>query len=884
VTYLVRFISIALLSALIPALSLHAEPTLSGADSSWAEVLRGQHSEAAESARRILAGDPENARAACCLAEALSRSGRTEEATAYFRNLELANPTSSLGPLGLGVIATWQNDFALAEVLINRALALDPVNGAPITELVCRERLGLTFLRAVRPDEASACFERVLAMADSFGETLASIHANYNLGYTRLNLGLMEEGKGHLELARQGGRRFQLFDLTGDTEILLSLLSRWEMDLDANLTHLESALTAYESAGNFSRQAACLRHMATTATHLREPTVAIQRLRRGRFLALAARDNQEANACLANLAQINHNLGDFDQAVRQWQEAIRVAGDMWPKEWLAGTLTAVGKTLLSQDRQDEALLHIERALNTLDQTSHGEAYSSTLRELGRALIKANRTAEGIQRLQEATAVAAQWDLPLEKGLALNELGHAQLAQSNLSQAEEAFAEAAELVSGKNHYETEISTLSGQARIARQQGRSIEALSVLSEATEIAEGVRRRSRGPTTVRQSTAGSSRQLYEEMIDLLHEIHTRQPTQGFDRRAFNIVQMAKARSLLDMLMEAELNLRFRAHSSFQHREQEILVEIAGLIAREQAEASEEAEQIESEIEDLEDELALLEIQIREADPRYAEILYPQPSTLADLRSQVLKGGELLLEYCLTDSASYLWAVTSDSFGMYRLPARNVIEEQVNALLPLLRDYNLTGSDPAYFAAAVSELSRMLIGPVLDDLADARRVIITPYGILHYLPFEVLLTEDSTGPAQAGAYSALPYLISSTDVLYAPSVSALARLRVAAEADSVPPATELLLVGASAQQAREQLSAFAWSLRAGEPIPQAFVPDEVNSLRGMFPESRRTVLVNKEATPTRFKQAAERGSYRLVTSPPTGCSTSAGRNSRDCC
>ena len=69
----------------------------------------------------------------------------------------------------------------------------------------------------------------------------------------------------------------------------------------------------------------------------------------------------------------------------------------------------------------------------------------------------------------------------------------------------------------------------------------------------------------------------------------------------------------------------------------------------------------VEIEIESLERELALLENDLREADPRYAELRYPRPCTLDEIRRHLSDERELLLEYVLADSASYLWALTRD-------------------------------------------------------------------------------------------------------------------------------------------------------------------------------------------------------------------------------
>jgi hypothetical protein len=53
-----------------------------------------------------------------------------------------------------------------------------------------------------------------------------------------------------------------------------------------------------------------------------------------------------------------------------------------------------------------------------------------------------------------------------------------------------------------------------------------------------------------------------YEFYIDLLMQLHKQQPSKGFDALALNASERAKARSLLELLTEANVNIRSRGDS----------------------------------------------------------------------------------------------------------------------------------------------------------------------------------------------------------------------------------------------------------------------------------------------------------------------------------
>jgi CHAT domain-containing protein len=277
----------------------------------------------------------------------------------------------------------------------------------------------------------------------------------------------------------------------------------------------------------------------------------------------------------------------------------------------------------------------------------------------------------------------------------------------------------------------------------------------------------------------------------------------------------------------------------------------------------------IEAEIARLEQEMDLLEAELRQADPRYAELRYPRPSTLAEVQDQVLEAGELLLEYALGDSASYLFAVTKTSFRFCRLPARPTLEAQVHQLLPMLRDYNILGDDPTYFVAAACTLGRNVLAPVLAELTRADEVIIAPGGILHYLPFEALLIDAHASPESAtpsrSKFADLPYLALVADVAYVPSVSALARLRAGASTAGTTPTADLLLVGDPEPPPTGEQSIFAQAVGSGATVALPHGAEEIAGLRSLYPGPRSVVLSKAKATLAEIKRGSERGPYRFV-------------------
>jgi CHAT domain-containing protein len=122
------------------------------------------------------------------------------------------------------------------------------------------------------------------------------------------------------------------------------------------------------------------------------------------------------------------------------------------------------------------------------------------------------------------------------------------------------------------------------------------------------------------------------------------------------------------------------------------------------------------------------------------------QPKSNSDAATQ----DTLLLEYMLGEEGSILWAVTRDSMDSYDLPCRSKIEQASQRVIDLLtarlpresetnrEAFERALKTKAQLPAAMEELSRMILGPVMGKL-HRQRLLIVADGTLHFLPFAVL-------------------------------------------------------------------------------------------------------------------------------------------------
>ena len=777
------------------------------AETAWRQMLRGEVAEAAEAARAGLRATPGQARFVHVLA--LTDSSAAFAATAD-------------ADLAAGLRRAQAEDHETALASLQAARDAYAARGDSLGRLVAMEHLVVSWMATHDYAAAQDALPGTVELAEALGLPLATARAHLNLGRVLVRGRQLDEATGHLNAALATADAHDLPPWQANAHLALSIVSRLHMDLDTSLFHREAALEAFTRAGDPAGQARCLHYIGTIHIFKGDLTRAVSMLHRGETMARDADEDEILSGCLGGLAGIDYLIGNYDNALAQYAEATRLAGDPRRRGWY---LLNSGSILAYQGRHTEALEVYEEAHAAMIAADDHRNVTTILQVKGQSLCELKRYDEGLLKLDEAIAYAREWELPLEEAYALHFKGHALLDLERLDEAAAALSAAADMAETTGYFDITESALLGRAKVARAQGRLDEALAHLEQAVDIVTTVRRRSGGSAGLQSGYFSQVGRSFEEMISVLGDLHAEQPGAGHDRRAFDTAQMAKARSLLDLLAEAEVDLRVRAGEEYQARETEILGGLAALQESLDAAAPDSAAVLEAEIAGLESRLDLLEAELREADPRYAELRYPRPCTLAEAQREVLRPGELLLEYQLGKEESHLFIVSRGSFRMLSLPPRDEIEAQVRELLPMLQDYNMTGSDAVYYGAVATRLAERLLDPVAAEIRAADRLLIVPDGALHYLPFEAL----PLGLNATNAYAEVPFLVLAKDVSYAPSVSTLQRLRAADnDADD---ASGLMVVGDPVQPSPEAASVFARVAGAAGLRPVPHVLEELREL-----------------------------------------------------
>jgi len=343
-------------------------------------------------------------------------------------------------------------------------------------------------------------------------------------------------------------------------------------------------------------------------------------------------------------------------------------------------------------------------------------------------------------------------------------------------------------------EAEALTLKQIAIGENDRGNLAASQTAIESAVAIIESHRSRVINPQ-LRLSYFEGAQHYYDFYLELLMRLHRQHPGEGFDARALEVSERARARSLLETLKEANADIRQGVDAALLERERDIQ---RRLNARAEAQmqllspqySETQAAKLAEEIKRLIEDLQQVETEIKQRNPRYASLMQPRPLTLKEIQTQVLDPETLLLEYSLGEERSYVWAVTSSSNTSHELPKRAEIEAAARRFYDLLnaRNKGVKGETEgqradriakadAQIPVAGAALSRMVLAPVAGQLGN-RRLIIVADDVLHFVPFGALpVTGGSASSTNRQRRKARP-LIQNHEIVNLPSASTLAVIR----------------------------------------------------------------------------------------------------------
>lgn len=469
---------------------------------------------------------------------------------------------------------------------------------------------------------------------------------------------------------------------------------------------------------------------------------------------------------LNNLAWVYQELGEWERASTLYDEALALFRSFPDSRNEAITLNNLGRIHRLKAEPSKALGFLERSLAQRRQIGDRYGEGVTLANLGAALADLGDSSRAVDHYRQALELQRATANRLGEGSTLTSIAALQAQAGEPGAALATFEQALSLRLTIGDRRGEADTRYGIARVLRDQGRLSESRDSVAAALEIIESLRVNVES-RELRASYLASAQKYYELEIDVLMQLHEHEPGKGTDLQALRTSEAARARSLLDLLAEANADLGEEGDGALRERERSLRRHLVSLLNRQVRllagkHTDAEAAKLAREVMDLSAEHEAALAQRRASSPRYAALTQPRILTAPEIQG-LLDGETLLVEYALGDERSYVWVVSKDEVWSWTLPARAAIEAAARELHGRLEEGPGATTDAAV-AAGVSRLSGLILAPLAGRLG-RKRLVFVGGGALQFVPLGLLEVRG------------VP-LVADHEVVNLPSASALAALR----------------------------------------------------------------------------------------------------------
>lgn len=500
---------------------------------------------------------------------------------------------------------------------------------------------------------------------------------------------------------------------------------------------------------------------------------------------------------LITIGLLYEQLGEVQKALDFYTRGLDLTRAVGNKQYEGSSINNLAVAYLGLAEYETAVSYLSQAMELQTAAGNRRGQGVVYNNLGTAHLMLGNVQRSEEHYKQALAIRREVKDERGEGFALNNLGQVYLESGDFTKAQEFFELAValrrriadkqgEAVTERNlgkllvkigDYQTAVShliranELSGQLGDRRVQADTLFWLATVDAKTnnidkaieriELGLGIIEQIRGEIVNPQLRAGyfsTVPQFYELYASLLVQRGLASKNQADIDLSFQVSERARARTLVEILQEARIDLEKGPDAKALDELQETLNgkyrDKTTLLAGKHT--PEQLAKLTGEINKLTQDVEALQVKIRRENPRYADITLGSVRSTSEIR-ELLDDSTVLLEYKLGDERSFVWTVTKDKVSVNVLPSRDKIEQVARAYYAAVSSPNKAVQSTA--AQHQTTLDNMLLGPVSASIGKDRLAIIAD-GVLQFLPF-----------------SAMPRA-ASNEIVSLPSAGVLAELR----------------------------------------------------------------------------------------------------------
>jgi CHAT domain-containing protein/uncharacterized protein HemY len=637
-----------------------------------------------------------------------------------------------------GNLAMRQRDHKTALGFLELALARYTTAGDKNGEADVYRGFGETALRTGDSEKAGEEYSKALALYDGTGSCVGQGYARKGLADIAFFAGKNDEARGLYDKALESFTAAE-YPL-GQADVLrrMGQLGLRRGNIAEAGAAYERALPIYRKVREPVGQADVYKGLGDIGYYGRNFSRALEMYDRALpYYVHAGEPLGQGNVHRAT-GDIYFYAGDYAKAMDYYEKALSFYMKANSPMGQANTYRTMGETYLRLGKTDHALAMFTSAMTLYKKVNEPIGQGDIYKTLGEIYLEKGNRMGALDMFREALNYVTAAHSVVDQGHAYQGIGDVFLSAGDLGKSLENYDTALELYRRMQDKESEAFILIKKAGLAGRKGDVKEATGLFEAGLGKLEEVRSQAMFPD-MKKSYMEKVHGHYEDAAVFMLEADE-------NEKAFRSIEAMKARVFLDQLAEARVDLEKGIDPAVKTErsalENELM--IAGRkLAEESRKDTPDKEVMESLTKGfsiIQEKLDALKRDIRYKNPLYASVQYPEPIAVKFLQEKVLKAGEVLAEYFLSKKGVYCLVVSRKDFNVVKLSvSHDDLLSKVKAFLTNIRGYQ---QKERFRETLAVDLYAILVKP-LEAFLDGKTLIVAPQGILAYLPFEALMTEE---------------------------------------------------------------------------------------------------------------------------------------------
>jgi CHAT domain-containing protein len=508
---------------------------------------------------------------------------------------------------------------------------------------------------------------------------------------------------------------------------------------------------------------------------------------------------------LNQLGFVYSNLGEYSTAVEKINEAAGIIKEENDTTRLAGIYNHLGIVLQMSGRMEKALEYFNKSLKIFEESKDQINAEALLSNLGTLFFDTKDYVTAKDYQLKALKISREIkDKEREVNCLLN-LGNVYTLLEMRDDAMLSYKAGLDIATSLDSPDLLWKLIAGMAENYERVKEYEKAIALNDSALKILEKMRSTLQSEEQ-KASFMARERFAFEYVINMLSDFYEKDKTKGYDIKAFQYAERSKSRVLLELLTESAANLNKRNGQKSE------------------------------------------------------ALKNPQPVSFEEAQAVCTDKNMVILEYSVGDSSSCLWVITRSAHQLYKLPGIKALQEQIESFRFSLLNPDRSNYD--FFTKGGYSLYQELLQPAEPYFTKKCKLIIIPDGILNYLPFEVLLT-DNKGIGAKVSYGNLPYLVKKYPVSYAQSASVLKSLLAERKKDKeIYPGDKKLIAFGDPVYENENDSSHA-SAKAYKRLE--YSAKEIENIASFFKKGNVEIYLRDDATEENVKREGELKKFNYI-------------------